>query len=37
MLLREAEARSLFFAINFNHRYATPAMAADAVRAGDPR
>lgn len=36
MLLREAEARSLFFAINFNHRYATPvAMAADAVRAGD--
>ena len=36
ILLREAEARSLFFAINFNHRYATPvAMAADAVRAGD--
>ena len=36
VLLREAEARSLFFAINFNHRYATPvAMAADAVRAGD--
>jgi predicted dehydrogenase len=35
VLLREAEARSLFFAINFNHRYATPvAMAADAVRAG---
>jgi predicted dehydrogenase len=35
MLLREAAARSLFFAINFNHRYATPvAMAADAVRAG---
>jgi len=30
VLLREAEARSLFFAINFNHRYATPvAMAAD--------
>ena len=36
ILLREAEARSLFFAINFNHRYATPvAMAAEAVRAGD--
>ena len=36
VLLREAEARSLFFAINFNHRYATPvAMAADAIRAGD--
>jgi myo-inositol 2-dehydrogenase / D-chiro-inositol 1-dehydrogenase len=36
ILLREAEARSLFFAINFNHRYATPvAMAAGAVRAGD--
>ena len=35
ILLREAEARALFFAINFNHRYATPvAMAADAVRAG---
>ncbi|HJW62903.1 MAG TPA: Gfo/Idh/MocA family oxidoreductase [Actinomycetes bacterium] len=35
VLLREAEARSLFFAINFNHRYATPvAMAADTVRAG---
>jgi len=35
VLLREAEARSLFFAINFNHRYATPvAMAAEAVRAG---
>jgi myo-inositol 2-dehydrogenase / D-chiro-inositol 1-dehydrogenase len=35
ILLREAEARSLFFAINFNHRYATPvAMAADAIRAG---
>ena len=35
VLLREAEARSLFFAINFNHRYAIPvAMAADAVRAG---
>jgi myo-inositol 2-dehydrogenase / D-chiro-inositol 1-dehydrogenase len=36
VLLREAEARSLFFAINFNHRYATPvAMAADTIRAGD--
>jgi myo-inositol 2-dehydrogenase/D-chiro-inositol 1-dehydrogenase len=36
VLLREAEARSLFFAVNFNHRYATPvAMAADAVQAGD--
>jgi myo-inositol 2-dehydrogenase/D-chiro-inositol 1-dehydrogenase len=35
VLLHEAESRSLFFAINFNHRYATPvAMAADAVRAG---
>jgi len=36
VLLREAEARSLFFAVNFNHRYATPAaMAADTIRAGD--
>jgi predicted dehydrogenase len=36
VLLAEAEARSLFFAINFNHRYATPvAMAADAIGAGD--
>jgi myo-inositol 2-dehydrogenase/D-chiro-inositol 1-dehydrogenase len=36
MLLGEAEARSLFFAINFNHRYATPVtMAADAIGAGD--
>jgi myo-inositol 2-dehydrogenase / D-chiro-inositol 1-dehydrogenase len=36
VLLREAESRALFFAINFNHRYATPvAMAADAIRAGD--
>jgi myo-inositol 2-dehydrogenase/D-chiro-inositol 1-dehydrogenase len=36
ILLREAAARSLFFAINFNHRYATPvAMAADAIRAGE--
>jgi myo-inositol 2-dehydrogenase/D-chiro-inositol 1-dehydrogenase len=36
VLLREAEARSLFFAINFNHRYATPVtMAADTIGAGD--
>jgi predicted dehydrogenase len=36
ILLREAEARSLFFAININHRYATPvAMAAEAIRGGD--
>jgi myo-inositol 2-dehydrogenase / D-chiro-inositol 1-dehydrogenase len=36
VLLGEAEARSLFFAINFNHRYATPVtMAAEAVGAGD--
>ena len=28
LLLGEAEARSLFFAINFNHRYATPAVTA---------
>ena len=35
VLLREAAARSLFFAINFNHRYARPvALAAEAVRAG---
>jgi myo-inositol 2-dehydrogenase / D-chiro-inositol 1-dehydrogenase len=35
MLLREAETRSLFFGINFNHRYARPVvLAADAVRAG---
>jgi len=35
-LLREAEARSLFFAINFNHRYARPVqLAAQAVRAGE--
>ena len=35
LLLREAEARSLFFGINFNHRYAQPVvLAADAVRAG---
>jgi myo-inositol 2-dehydrogenase/D-chiro-inositol 1-dehydrogenase len=35
VLLAEAEARSLFFAINFNHRYARPVeLAAAAVRAG---
>src|SRR6266508_1922506 len=35
VLLREAAARSLFFGINFNHRYARPVvLAADAVRAG---
>jgi myo-inositol 2-dehydrogenase/D-chiro-inositol 1-dehydrogenase len=35
LLLREAAARSLFFAINFNHRYARPVvLAAEAVRAG---
>jgi myo-inositol 2-dehydrogenase / D-chiro-inositol 1-dehydrogenase len=35
ILLREAEARSLFFGINFNHRYARPVvLAADAVGAG---
>ena len=35
VLLREAAARSLFFAINFNHRYARPVeLAADAVRRG---
>lgn len=28
VLLREAEARGLFFAINFNHRYAKPALLA---------
>ena len=34
-LLREAAARSLFFGINFNHRYARPVvLAAEAVRAG---
>jgi myo-inositol 2-dehydrogenase/D-chiro-inositol 1-dehydrogenase len=34
-LLAEAAARSLFFAINFNHRYARPVvLAAEAVRAG---
>jgi myo-inositol 2-dehydrogenase/D-chiro-inositol 1-dehydrogenase len=35
VLLREAAARSLFFGINFNHRYARPVvLAAEAVRAG---
>jgi myo-inositol 2-dehydrogenase / D-chiro-inositol 1-dehydrogenase len=35
VLLREAAARSLFFAINFNHRYARPVvLAAEALRAG---
>jgi predicted dehydrogenase len=34
-LLREAEARRLFFAINFNHRYARPVrMAHDAITSG---
>ena len=34
-LLREAEERSLFFALNFNHRYAKPVQkAAEAIRAG---
>jgi predicted dehydrogenase len=34
-LLREAADRELFFAINFNHRYATPVrLAARAVRDG---
>ena len=30
-LLREAEARDLFFAINFNHRYAKPVQMAKAA------
>jgi myo-inositol 2-dehydrogenase/D-chiro-inositol 1-dehydrogenase len=35
VLLREAADRSLFFGINFNHRYARPVvLAAEAVRAG---
>jgi myo-inositol 2-dehydrogenase / D-chiro-inositol 1-dehydrogenase len=35
-LLREADARRLFFGINFNHRYATPVqLAASAVSRGD--
>ena len=34
-LLREAEARNLFFAVNFNHRYAKPVqMAKEAIDAG---
>ena len=34
-LLAEAARRDLFFAINFNHRYARPMrLAADAIRAG---
>lgn len=33
-LLREAEARNLFFAINFNHRYAKPVQMAKAAIAG---
>ncbi|MEH1127841.1 Gfo/Idh/MocA family protein [Micromonospora sp. CPCC 206061] len=36
MLLAEAQARDLFFAINFNHRYAQPVrMARAAVDRGD--
>jgi len=35
ILLREAEARHLFFAINFNHRYAQPSlMAKQAIDTG---
>ncbi|GHO87533.1 Gfo/Idh/MocA family protein [Dictyobacter formicarum] len=35
MLLEEAAKRSLFFAINFNHRYAKPVqMAYEAIRTG---
>jgi myo-inositol 2-dehydrogenase/D-chiro-inositol 1-dehydrogenase len=35
-LLGEAHARNVFFAINFNHRYAKPVqLAASAVRRGD--
>jgi len=35
-LLREADARHLFFAINFNHRYAKPVqLAASAVERGE--
>lgn len=34
-LLREAEQRSLFFAINFNHRYARPVrLAREAIEGG---
>jgi len=36
VLLAEAQARNLFFAINFNHRYARPVrMAREAVARGD--
>lgn len=35
ILLREAEARNLFFSINFNHRYAKPIeLASEAIRNG---
>ena len=35
-LLAEAEQRSLFFAINFNHRYAVPvSRARESIEAGD--
>jgi predicted dehydrogenase len=35
-LLAEADARRLFFAINFNHRYARPVrLAADAINRGE--
>ena len=35
ILLREAEARNLFFSINFNHRYAKPIeLASDMIRNG---
>ena len=35
ILLNEAAARNLFFAINFNHRYAKPVqLANEAIRAG---
>ncbi|BEP13209.1 Gfo/Idh/MocA family oxidoreductase [Acidothermaceae bacterium B102] len=35
-LLAEAAKRDLFFALNFNHRYAVPVqMAAQAIRAGE--
>jgi predicted dehydrogenase len=34
-LLEEADTRELFFAINFNHRYARPMrLASEAIRAG---
>ncbi|MEW9531965.1 Gfo/Idh/MocA family protein [Microbispora sp. NPDC049125] len=36
VLIAEAEARGLFFAINFNHRYARPVrLAADAIERGE--